>query len=317
MEFNRTPEHCFEGLADYPFAPNYVEVSDHEGGTLRMHYVDEGPRNGRVVVMIHGNPTWSYMWRKLIPALAKAGYRAIAIDLIGMGRSDKPTKMKDYSIARHQAWVEEAVFERLALSEANMILHDWGGVIGLRAIAEHQDQVASVILSNTGLPYLNPADSSGDFAVRNVKMLRRFQLYVRFNRWWKHWKMLRQIVRVEMPDADVAGFAAPYPSAKYLTGNRAFTQMLPTRPDNPMLPENWQALQKLKNFEKPFLTLYSDKDIVAPTGYKSVRPAIPGTRDYETIILPGGSHFLLEDIPQDYAREALEFLDEVGGSDGL
>lgn len=312
MKFHRTPDSCFENLADYPFAPHYVGVSDFEGGTLRMHYVDEGPRDGPVVVMVHGNPTWSYMWRKLIPVLADAGYRTIAIDLMGMGRSDKPATMKDYSIARHEAWVAEALFTQLDLHDANIILHDWGGVIGLRVIANHQNRVASVILSNTGLPFLDPENQNGDMAVGNQKMLRRFQLYVRFNRWWKHWNMLRKIVRTDMTENVVAGFAAPYPGAKYTIGNRAFTQMLPTKSSNPMLPENWEALQKLKSFEKPFLTLYSDKDVVAPNGYKSVRPAIPGTHDYETIILPGGSHFLLEDIPEDYAREALRFLDSLG-----
>ena len=301
----------FQGLADYPFDPNYVRVSDFEGGSLQMHFVDEGPRDGPVAVLIHGNPTWSYMWRKLIPVLANAGHRTIAIDLIGMGRSDKPSRMRDYSIARHQAWVEEALFERLGLKDANMILHDWGGVIGLRAIANHQDKVASVVLSNTGLPVRNPRETEMATPISNTKMLRRFQLYVRFNPWWKHWNMLRQIVRSKMPDEDVAGFAAPYPSAKYTIGNRAFTQMLPTKDDNPMLVDNWHALEKLKSFKKPFLTLYSEKDVVAPTGYKSVRPAIPGTRDFETVILPGGSHFLLEDIPEDFAREALAFLNSV------
>lgn len=316
MKFHRTPDACFEGLAGYPFEPHYVSVSDYEGGALRMHYVDEGPRDGPVVVMIHGNPTWSYMWRKLIPVLANAGYRAIAIDLIGMGRSDKPTKMRDYSIARHEAWVSEALFDKLDLTSAHMILHDWGGVIGLRSIASNQDRVASVILSNTGLPFLDPESGSPHMAVGNVKMIRRFQLYVRFNRWWKHWNMLRQIVRVDMPDEDLAGFAAPYPSSKYTIGNRAFTQMLPTKIDNPMLPENWEALKKLESFEKPFLTLYSDKDVVAPNGYKSVRPTVPGTRVFETIILPGGSHFLLEDIPTEYAREALKFLKDIGAENG-
>ena len=315
MKFHRTPDERFEDLADYPFRPNYADVSDFEGGTLQMHYVDEGPRDGPVAVLIHGNPTWSYMWRKLIPVLANAGYRTIAIDLIGMGRSDKPSRMKDYSIARHQAWVEEALFENLGLTDANMILHDWGGVIGLRAIANHQSRVASVVLSNTGLPFRDPSEAEMATPIANQKMLRRFQLYVRFNPWWKHWNMLRQIVRTEMTDEEVAGFAAPYPSAKFTIGNRAFTQMLPTKHDNPMLVDNWHALEKLKDFEKPFLTLYSDKDVVAPTGYRSVRPAIPGTRDFETIILPGGSHFLLEDIPEDFAREVFAFLTAIGGRD--
>lgn len=276
-----------------------------------MHYVDEGPRDGQPVVMIHGNPTWSYMWRKLIPILANAGYRAIAIDLIGMGRSDKPTKMKDYTVARHEAWVVEALFQKLDLKNAHFILHDWGGIIGLRAIADHQSRVASIIFSNTGFPVLDPDKPITKMARKGAAMLRRFQLYIRFKKNWKHWKTLNRITLTDMPPENVAAFAAPYPNKKYLTGNRQFTQMLPTRNDNPMLTENWHALQKLKNFEKPFLVLNSDKDVVAPRGYYSVRPAIPGTRDYEPIILKGGSHFLLEDIPEDYAAAALKFLKSV------
>lgn len=313
MEFLRTPDACFENLADFPFAANYVDVSDHEGGSLRLAYVDEGPRDGPPVVMIHGNPTWSYMWRKLIPVLAANGYRAVAIDLIGMGRSDKPTQMSDYTIARHEAWVTEALFGKLQLTDAHFILHDWGGIIGLRAIADHQDRVASVIMSNTGFPVRDPNEPITKMARKGAAMLRRFQLYIRLRKNWQHWKTLSRLTLSDMPAEDVAGFAAPYPDKRYLVGNRQFAQMLPTRNDNPMLVENWRALQKLKSFEKPFQAIYSDKDQVAPKGYHSVRPAIPGTRNYEPIILKGGSHFLLEDVPKAYAREVIAFLGSIEG----
>ncbi len=321
MKFVRTPDACFENLPDFPFAPHYVDVADGEagaggaagGGRLRIAYIDEGPRDGPPVVMIHGNPTWSFMWRKLIPVLAQNGYRAIAIDLIGMGRSDKPSEMDDYTIARHEAWVKEALFDQLGLTDVNFILHDWGGIIGLRAIADYQDRTASVIFSNTGFPVRDPDEPITKMARKGAAMLRRFQLYIRFRKNWRHWKTVQWITLSKMPKADVAGFAAPYPDKTYLTGNRQFTQMLPTRNDNPMLAENWHKLQKLKSFEKPFLTLYSDKDQVAPKGYHSVRPVIPGTVNYETIILEGGSHFLLEDIPDAYAKAALAFLDGVRG----
>ncbi|MEP1422017.1 MAG: haloalkane dehalogenase [Erythrobacter sp.] len=311
MNLLRTPDACFESLADFPFAANYVDVSDQEGGKLRMGYVDEGPRDGQPVVMIHGNPTWSYMWRKLIPVLSNAGYRAIAIDLIGMGRSDKPSEMCDYTIARHETWVKEALFEKLGLRDAHFILHDWGGIIGLRAIADYQNRVSSIIMSNTGFPSRDPEEPIRHMARKGAGLMRRFQLYIRLRKNWKHWKMVRKIVRSQMPDADVAGFAAPYPHKKYLVGNRQFTQMLPTRNDNPILTENWHALQKLKGFEKPFLNLFSDKDIIAPKGYLSVRPAIAGTRNYEPIILKGGSHFLLEDVPEEYGQAVITFLNSI------
>lgn len=307
MKFNRTSDSCFENLADYPFAPNYVEVDDWEGGKLRMHYVDEGPRNGPLIVMLHGNPTWSYMWRKLIPVLVSNGYRAVAIDHVGAGRSDKPTKMSDYTIARHEAWVKQALFEKIGVNNAHFILHDWGGIIGLRAIADNQDKVSSIIMSNTGFSVREPNKPITKMARKGAGFLRAFQLWIRFNKGWKFWKTISKITLSGMPQADIDSYAAPYPDKSYLTGIRQFTQMLPTRNDNPMLAENWQALQKLKNFEKPFLNLFSDKDQIAPKGYKSVRPTIPGTRDHEPIILKGGSHFLLEDIPHEYAREVIKF----------
>jgi len=309
MEFNRTSDARFENLPDYPFGPNYVEVDDFEGGKLRMHYVDEGPKDGIPVVMIHGNPTWSFMWRKLIPVLAKNGYRTIAIDYIGVGRSDKPTKMSDYTIARHEAWVKEALFEKLDVKDAHIILHDWGGIIGLRAIADYQDRVKSIIMSNTGFPVRDPDKPITKMARKNARPMRVFQLWIRINKGWRHWKAIEKFAISDMPKADVEGYHAPYPDKSYLTGHRQFTQMLPTRNDNPILAENFAALQKLKNFDKPFLNLFSDKDQVAPKGYHSVRPVIPGSRDYEPIILKGGSHFLLEDIPEDYAGEVIKFLE--------
>ncbi len=276
-----------------------------------MHYVDEGPRDAPPVVMVHGNPTWSFMWRKLIPHLVDAGFRAIAIDLIGMGRSDKPTEMSDYTILRHEKWVASALWEKLELTSAHLILHDWGGIIGLRASANQLDRVSSFIMSNTGFPVLDPDKPIKKMARTGAGMLRAFQLYVRYSKNWRHWKMLSALVKSKMPPEDVAGFAAPYPGKEYLPGNRQFTQMLPTRNDNPMLTENWAALQKLKQFDKPFLCLFSDKDQVAPKGHRSVRPAIPGAQAIEPIILKGGSHFLLEDIPQEYAKEVVKFLKTI------
>ena len=275
-----------------------------------MHYVDEGPRDGRVVVFVHGNPTWSFMWRHQIAAAVAAGYRAIAVDLIGMGRSDKPTKMRDYSIARHVKWLDEALFEVLGLDQVNFVLHDWGGIIGLRVISQRMQRVASVVMSNTGLPVLSPDEKPAKMG-RDPRMLRFFQLYVRYRKNWQHWKTLRNILKTDVPEAVIAGYAAPYPHKRYLTGNRQFTQMLPTRNDNPMLIDNWHALERLKSFDKPFLNLFSDKDIVAPKGFKSVRPAIPGTRAYEPVILPGGSHFLVEDIGPAYSAELIKFWDAL------
>ncbi|MBT5157753.1 MAG: alpha/beta fold hydrolase [Rhodobiaceae bacterium] len=311
MKKRQTPAARFDKLPEYDFAPHFVTLDDGEGGTLDMHYIEAGPADGPPVVMIHGNPTWSFMWRKLMPRLAAAGYRAIAIDLIGMGRSDKPTRMRDYTIKRHVKWVEQALFEKLDLNGVHFVLHDWGGIIGLRAIANHQVRVASITFSNTGLPVRDPAEKITKMAMPGAGFLRSFQLYVRFNPMWRHWKLLaRLLVKKPSPDV-VAGYAAPYPNWRYLTGNRQFTQMLPTRFDNPMLIDNFQAREKLRDFDKPFLCLFSDKDQVAPNGHRSVRPFIAGAARREPVILKGGSHFLLEDVPEDYGDALLSFLTEI------
>ncbi|MAI23051.1 MAG: haloalkane dehalogenase [Crocinitomicaceae bacterium] len=311
MDVLRTPDRRFRALEDYPYVPNYVDVPDNEGGYLRMHYVDEGPRNGQPVVMIHGNPTWSYMWRKLIPVLANAGYRAIAVDMIGMGRSDKPAAIDDYSIARHEKWLESCLIDQLDLRNAHFILHDWGGITGLRVVANNQDRVASVIYSNTGFPTWEPGKEITTMNRPGTDMLRSFQDMIRATEDWPHWEMLAQIALADLSEGAKAGFAAPYPEPAFVVGNRAFALNLPTRNDNPMLEDNWRAMEKLKSFHKPFQCIYSDKDTVAPTGYRSVRPHIPGAADREEIILEGGSHFLLEDIPEAYAPAVLKFLSEV------
>lgn len=312
MKIRKTPDKYFANLPDYDFAPHYLTLDDDEGGTLDMHYIEAGPADGQPVIMIHGNPTWSFMWRKIMRQLGDAGYRAIAIDLIGMGRSDKPTKMSDYTIARHEKWVHQALFDKLDVHGAHLVLHDWGGIIGLRVAADRQDRLASITLSNTGLPVRDPRAAITQMAMPGAGLLRKFQLFVRFNPFWRHWHMLAAICRTKLAKNVVAAYAAPYPNFRYLTGNRQFTQMLPTRFDNPMLVDNFRARQKLASFDKPFLCLFSDKDIVAPDGHKSVRPFIKGAAKRAPVILKGGSHFLVEDIPDAYGAALLDFLKEIG-----
>ena len=312
MKIRKTPDKYFANLPDYDFASHYLTLDDDEGGTLDMHYIEAGPADGQPVIMIHGNPTWSFMWRKIMRQLGDAGYRAIAIDLIGMGRSDKPTKMSDYTIARHEKWVRQALFDKLDVHGAHLVLHDWGGIIGLRVAADRQDRLASITLSNTGLPVRDPRAAITQMAMPGAGLLRKFQLFVRFNPFWRHWHMLAAICRTKLAKNVVAAYAAPYPNFRYLTGNRQFTQMLPTRFDNPMLVDNFRARQKLASFDKPFLCLFSDKDIVAPDGHKSVRPFIKGAAKRAPVILKGGSHFLVEDIPDAYGAALLDFLKEIG-----
>jgi haloalkane dehalogenase len=301
----RTPDSCFENLADYPFAPHYVEIPDGEGqgDTLRVHYIDEGPRDARPVVFLHGNPSWSYAWRKIIPHVVAAGYRAIAIDLVGMGRSDKPSEMSDYSVARHVEWMGAAIYEALDLHDFGFVLHDWGLIIGLRVLALQPDRVSSVCVSNSRLPLELPEEAA---------FFAPFQTMVLQDPNWEHWNMVAGMVLNDMPQAVIDGYRAPCPSPEYLVCNRQFTQLLPTTEDNPMYPDNREAWKVLESYDRPFLTLYSDKDLVAPTGYRQFRDSIPGAKGQPHTILEGGSHFLQEDVPEAYSKVLVDWLKTPG-----
>ena len=303
-----TPPGVTSGLADYPFASHWASVPDGEGGTLRVHYVDEGPRHGRPVVFLHGNPSWSYLWRRQITAVAQAGFRAIAPDLVGLGLSDKPSELGDYTVSRHVDWMRAALIHALALRDFVFVLHDWGGIIGLRLVAEYPDRVAGVAISNTGLPERDPSEplpagpieASGPFAA--------FQRMAREAPRWEPWTMLEGVMATPVLESVRAGYRAPYPDPALTIGSRAFTQLLPTRADNPMLPDNFRAWRVLERWERPLLTLYSDKDIVAPSGWQALVARVPGAVGQPHAILAGGGHFLQEDIPGAYNRALLAWL---------
>ncbi|MFN8642730.1 MAG: haloalkane dehalogenase [Candidatus Binatia bacterium] len=312
MQILTSPDGLAAALPDYPFAAHYVTVADGAGGTLRVHYVDEGPRDAPPVVFLHGNPSWSYIWRHQIAAVAARGFRAIAPDLVGMGLSDKPSAMGDYSVARHVAWMRAALVDALGLDRIRFVLHDWGGIIGLRILAEHPERVASVSISNTGLPERDPAlplppgpiEASGPFV--------RFQQMAREIPRWEPWTMLEMCMATPVSESVRRGYAAPYPDPALTIGSRAFTQLLPTRPDNPMLPDNWRAWQVLERFTRPFLTVYSDRDIVAPQGWRPFVERVPGAKGQPHVILEGGGHFLQEDVPDDFTRVLLDWLGAPG-----
>lgn len=251
MKILRTPDACFDNLVGYPFEPHYLEISDGEGqdGTLRVHYVDEGPRDAAPVVFLHGNPTWSYLLRKIIVPIVATGHRTIALDLVGTGRSDKPSEMKDYTVARHVEWIRAAIVDALDLHDVSFVLHDWGGIIGLRILGEHPDRIARVCISNTALPVRDPAEPLPPGPHPPSGPLAGFQKMVREAPSWPHWEMLRALTIADLPQEVVDGFHAPYPEPKYLVGNRQFTQLLPTTPDNPMYPANWEAWQVVQHGE--------------------------------------------------------------------
>jgi haloalkane dehalogenase len=311
MRFLRTPEQqageILAGIAGYPAGSRFVSIPSGDGQDLRVHLVDAGPADAPVVVFLHGNPSWSYIWRHQIDAVVAAGYRAVAPDLVGMGLSDKPSEMTDYTVARHVEWTRSLLFDALDLPQVHFVLHDWGGIIGMRLAAENPGRVARMVISNTGLPWRDIAEplpdvieASGPFA--------DFQTMARLTPRWEPWTMLPMLM-VTAPGADVQqGYHAPYPDPSLTIGSRAFTQLLPTRPDNPMYPANHRAWQVLDAWTQPVLTIFSDRDRVAPDGWKPIVDRIPGAAGQPHVILEGGGHFLQEDVPEAYNAALLSWM---------
>lgn len=308
MRILQSPADAVDGLPDYPTERRWIEIPAGDGEhTLRVNAIDAGLPGAPTVVMLHGNPSWSYIWRHQIGPVVEAGYRVIVPDLVGMGMSDKPSELVDYSVARHVEWMRCLLVDELALSDCTFVLHDWGGIIGMRLAAEQPGLVDRMVISNTGLPFRDineplPDDleATGPFA--------EFQQMARVVPRWEPWTLL-SMTMVTTPTAEqVAGYQAPYPDPSLTIGSRAFTQLLPTRPDNPMYPANYEAWQVLDTWTKPVLTIYSDKDAVAPDGWKPIVERIPGAAGQPHVILEGGGHFLQEDIPEAYTEHLLDWL---------
>lgn len=307
MKILSTPEGVADDLPGYPTDRRYISIPAGDGQDLRVHLVDAGDPDAPVVVFLHGNPSWSYLWRHPIAAAVDAGYRAIAPDLVGMGLSDKPSEMDDYSVANHVAWMRSLLFDRLNLHDITFVLHDWGGIIGMRLTAEQPDRVSRMVISNTGLPWRD-MDELLPEVVEASGPLADFQKFARDAPVWEPWKLLSMVMVTEPSGEVTTGYRAPYPDSSLTIGSRAFTQLLPTRPDNPMYPANSEAWAVLEQFTKPVLTIFSDKDSVAPEGWRPIVARIPGANDQPHVILEGGGHFLQEDLPEQYSATLLAWL---------
>lgn len=307
MEILRAPEGAADGLADYPTERRFVEIPAGDGQQLRVHVVDAGDPEAPVVVFLHGNPSWSFLWRHQIAAVVAAGHRAVAPDLVGMGLSDTPSQMEDYTVARHVDWMRAVLFEALDLRDVTMVLHDWGGIIGLRLAADHPDRVARIVVSNTGLPWRD-LDEPLPATIEAGGPLADFQAFAAAAPVWEPWTLLPMVMETEPSAAVIAGYRAPYPDGSRTIGSRAFTQLLPTRPDNPMYPANHAAWQVLDTWTKPLLTIFSDRDTVAPDGWKPLVARIPGAAGQPHVILEGAGHFLQEDRPEAYTAALLDWL---------
>lgn len=289
MKVLRTPDERFAALADWPFAPHYLEIADADGTALRLHYVDEGPKDGAPVLLMHGEPSWAYLYRKIIPALVAKGHRVFAPDLIGFGRSDKPAARTDYTYERHVAWMS-AWLTALDLNGVTLFCQDWGGLIGLRLVAAFPERFAGVIVSNTGLPtgtgWTEGFKAWLDFS-QNVPQM---PIGVIVN---------GGSARDFTPE-DIAAYDAPFPDETYKEGARQFPVLVPITPEHASVAENKAAWTVLETFDKPFLTAFSDGDAVTRGGEAIFKDRVPGAKGQPHTILKGG-HFVQEDSPAEIA----------------
>jgi haloalkane dehalogenase len=298
----RTPDERFENLPGYPFAPNYVDVGELDGETIRMHYVDEGPREADPVLMMHGEPSWSYLYRTMIPVIVAAGFRAIAPDLIGFGRSDKPSDRASYSYQSHVDWMH-AFVGALDLRRVTFVGQDWGGLIGLRLVAEDPDRFDRVVVANTGLPTGDQPLTDAFFAWRT------------FSQETPDFPVGRIVSGgciTPMPDEVIAAYDAPFPSDEFKAGARQFPTLVPATPDDPAAPANRKAWESLSGFAKPFLTAFSDSDKITKGGYRIFQERVPGAKGVAHVTIEGGGHFLQEDKGPELAGAVVRFARDTG-----
>ncbi|MBA8826348.1 haloalkane dehalogenase [Saccharopolyspora lacisalsi] len=299
MRVLRTPDEYFAGLVDFEYQPRYAEVGDQDGGTLRMAYVAEGPEDGPVVLLLHGEPSWSFLYREVIPVLVGAGLRVVAPDLVGFGRSDKPSEIDDHSYARHVEWVRQLVFDELDLQRVTVVGQDWGGLIGLRLLAEHQHRFAGAVAANTGVP-------TGDHDMPEVWW--RFRRTVESAETLDVGRLVHGGCRNPLSSATRAAYDAPFPGEEYKAGPRAMPALVPTRPDDPATAANRAAWEVLERSELPFLTAFSDSDPITAAMGPVLRGSIPGAAGIEHPTVTDAGHFLQEDAGTRLGRIMAEFV---------
>jgi haloalkane dehalogenase len=306
MRTLRTPDERFADLPGFDLAPRYADVPDGSAeprGRLRMAWVEDGPADGPPVLLLHGEPSWSFLYRTMIPVLADAGLRAVAPDLVGFGRSDKPTEPTDHSYARHVEWVRALAFDVLDLRDVVLVGQDWGGLLGLRLVAEHPRRFAAVVAANTGLP-------TGDHDMPEVWW--RFRRAVETAATLEIGRLVQAGCRSELPPAVRAAYDAPFPTEAYKAGPRAMPTIVPTRPDDPATEANRAAWAALSRSDVPFLCAFSDGDPITAAMGPVLQQAMPGAAGRRHPTISGAGHFLQEDAGPALAAEVVGFVRRLG-----
>ncbi|NYF96919.1 haloalkane dehalogenase [Janibacter cremeus] len=299
METLRTPDERFTDLPDFGYDPHYADVPDQDGGTLRMAWVESGPADGPTVLLLHGEPSWSFLYRHVMRVLADAGIHAVAVDLVGFGRSDKPVDTAAHTYARHVEWVRSLVLDVLDLREVTLVGQDWGGLIGLRLVAENPDRFASVVAANTGLP-------TGDHDMPEV--------------WWSFRRAVENAEVLDvgrfvasgcargLGDESRAAYDAPFPDETYKAGPRVMPGLIPTSTDDPATEANRRAWDELTRWEKPFLVAFGDSDPITGAMAPVLKRNIPGAKGVTHPVIDRAGHFLQEDAGEELGRVVADFV---------
>ena len=299
MKTIRTPDERFASLPGYDFAPHYAEIDDQDGGTLRVHYIDEGPADAAPVLLMHGEPSWSYLYRHMVGPLVAAGHRVVAPDLVGFGRSDKPTEQTDHTYARHVAWMRELLFDQLDLRDITFFGQDWGGLVGLRLVAADPDRYARVCIGNTGLPTGHGTPSDAFLA---------WQKFSQETEDFPVGALINGGTTSDLSPEVIAAYDAPFPDDRYKAGARIFPALVPTAMDDPGAADNREAWQVLERFDRPFLLAFSDKDAITRGSDKPFLERVPGAKDQPHTTIEGGGHFLQEDRGAELAKVLDDFI---------
>ena len=294
MRCIRTPEDRFAGLPGFSYQPRYADA-----GGVRLAWVEAGPGDGEPVLLLHGEPSWSFLYRTVMAVLADAGLRAIAVDLAGFGRSDKPAAVSDHSYARHVEWIRALAFDRLDLHGVTLVGQDWGGLIGLRLAAEHPGRFARIVAANTGLP-------TGDQPMPDVWL--RFRELVHTAPSLSVSRLVQSGCQTTLSAPVLAAYDAPFPDETYMAGVRAMPGLVPTRPDDPASDANRAAWRQLSAWDKPFLVAFSDRDPITAAMAPVLQRAVPGTAGIEHPVIAGAGHFLQEDEGERFGAIIASFI---------
>jgi len=298
MKYLRTSDERFASLPDFPCAPKYLQVDDTEDGTLRVHYVDEGAPGGDVVLCLHGEPSWSFLYRRMIAVFAQRGYRVVAPDLVGFGRSDKPTLARDHSYRRHVAWMKSVV-EQLHLRNVTLVCQDWGGLIGLRLVAESPELFRRVVTANTSLP--TGEEKSIDAFLEWRERSQRISVF-------PVGRLISEFCARPLSDAVVAAYDAPFPNEAFKVGVRQLPMLVPTTVQDPEHLANKRAWAVLREFDKPWLTAFSDRDPITRHGERVFQRRIKGAQGRAHVTIRDAGHFLQEDKGPELAMAIIDFM---------